>query len=897
MDRHLSDDLIIAGNQRVVEREYWLKKLSGDFQRGSIPYDVSGDAATQELRSIEHFTLPHSLACSCLRLANHSNYNLYLILCAGLVALISRHTRNLDIVIGSPVLQDDGTGELLNTVIPLRVQLSETMSFKQLLTQLKAVHLEGTKHQNYPIEMLAAHFGHDGHGSSFPLFEIVALLDEIHLKRFFHKTGPSITFTFGHTNINDDAMTTQITYNPALYEKQTIEHLFQQFTHLLTQALAHLDNLPLLDLEIATSEELYDLVHGSNRTPATFPEQATITQLFEETVAQFPHKVALQFGDTQVTYATLNNQANQLASVLRAKGTQPDTLIGIYTERSLEMVVGALAVLKAGAAYLPLDPGLPLERIKYMLEDSRAQIVLTQSSLAESLHLYDLVFFDHHKSLAGLETNLLPLHNSSSLAYVIYTSGTTGNPKGVMVEHRQVVRLLRNDAFQFDFNANDTWTLFHSFCFDFSVWEMYGALFNGSRLIIIPQSMTLDLSSYLALLKQEQVTVLNQTPGAFSRLLTEECRLETHTLTLRYIIFGGEALHPNRLQQWHHLYPQTRLINMYGITETTVHVTSKEITAAEIQMPISNIGRPIPTTSVYILDSKLQPVPRGMIGEIFVGGEGVARGYLHNPTLTQQKFIPDPFSPGERVYRTGDLGRWRNNRDIEYIGRADQQVKIHGFRIEIGEIEAQILKFPALTNAVVLPVEDAQSDLALCAYIVVKPHLTPSIVIFELKQYLQQVLPAYMFPAFIVPVSDLPLTSQGKLNKTALPDPKQFVDTGTHYLPPRNLLERQLVEIWAHVLQLPEEKIGIHDRFFDLGGNSFSVLELNNKVQAALHRTISVMSHFQYPTILSFVASLESSDGTQERAIQAEIEEATDGEETYSMMEELSRLAGGMQDE
>lgn len=893
MDRQLSLDVILAGNQRTTEREYWLKKLSGEFYRGSIPYDFAWSPQRPFRRTTEVFTLPHNLALSCLRLANNSDNNVYLILCSCLVILLHKYVSAADLVIGSPVLKNGSSGELLNTVIPLRVILQEDMTFRQLLTHVKEIYLEGIAHQNYPIEMLAAHFDYDGQGV-FPLFDLVVLLDNIHVQQPFRQSNVNMVLAF--KNDNNDAISLEITYNMDLYEKLTIERFFHQFIYLTGQSLEYLNERAICDLEVAAQDACHSLLYDLNRTEANFPEDATITQLFEETVRRFPQKVALQYDNVCLTYAELNSRANRLARLLRTKGSMPETIIGIYTGRSLEMVIGILAVLKAGAAYLPLDPNYPPERITYMLEDSQAQIVCTQSHLAGDLPVScDLIFLDDEANYHGSEMDEEASHTPGNLAYIIYTSGTTGRPKGVMVEHRQVVRLLRNDRFQFAFAEHDTWTLFHSSCFDFSVWEMYGALLYGGRLIVIPQAMTLDFSAYLRLLEKERVTVLNQTPGAFFRLAAEERKSEAHTLALRYVIFGGEELKPGRLNEWHQLYPDVALINMYGITETTVHVTYKEITRAEIQANISKVGRPLPTTSVYILDSRLKPVPVGMIGEIFVGGEGVARGYLNRPDLTRERFLENPFRQGDRIYRTGDLGRWSVFGEIEYIGRADQQVKIRGFRIEVGEIEAQIVTFPGVTNTAVVPVEDAHGERSLCAYIVCQSAIDSEQFVLALKEHLKRLLPIHMLPAFILPLAELPLTEHGKLDRHKLPDPRQFWEQGKQYIAPRNQLERQVVQVWAEVLQISEDKIGICERFFDLGGDSFLVLTLNNRLQEVLNRQISIISYFQYPTIQSFVSHIHSIGEDGEQVGSADEDPAS--VDTYSMLAELSQLAGGIQGE
>jgi amino acid adenylation domain-containing protein len=893
MDRQLSHDVILAGNQRTTEREYWLKKLSGEFHRGGIPYDFAWSPQHTLNRTTEIFPLPPDLTLACLRLANNSDNNFYLIVCSCLVILLHKYVSSSDLVIGSPVLKNEFSEELLNTVIPLRVTFQEDMTFRQMLIHVKEIYLEGIAHQNYPIEMLAAQFGYDGHGA-FPLFDMVVLFDTIHLQQPFRHSNVSMILAFKSDNANTISL--EITYNAALYEKVTIERFFRQFIYLAGQALEYRNDRAIRDLEVAAQEDCYRLLYGLNRTEAHFPEDATITHLFEETVKRFPENVALQYDNVCLTYTELNSRANRLARLLRARGGGPETIIGIYTERSLEMIVSMLAVLKAGAAYLPLDPNYPPERIKYMLEDSQALIVCTQSHLAGDLPAScDLILLDDEANYRESGSNEEALHTPGNLAYIIYTSGTTGRPKGVMVEHRQVVRLLKNDKFQFNFDEHDTWTLFHSSCFDFSVWEMYGALLYGGRLIVIPQVMTLDFSAYLRLLREERVTVLNQTPSAFFRLAEEESKSETHTLALRYVIFGGEELKPGRLSGWHQLYPDVALINMYGITETTVHVTYKEITQAEIRVNISNIGLPLPTTSVYILDSTLKPVPVGMIGEIFVGGEGVARGYLNRPDLTHERFLENPFRQGDRIYRTGDLGRWVNTEEIEYIGRVDQQVKIRGFRIEVGEIESQILMFPGVTNTAVVPVEDTHGERSLCAYIVCESSIDSEQLILNLKEQLKRLLPIHMLPAFLIPLAELPLTEHGKLNREKLPDPRQFLERGKQYVAPRSQLERQVVQVWAEVLQISEDKIGIHDRFFDLGGDSFLVLTLNNRLQEVLNQQISIISYFRYPTIQSFVSHIDSIGENGEQIGSAD--EETESVDSYSMMAELSQLAGGRQGE
>ncbi|SFJ97123.1 non-ribosomal peptide synthetase, partial [Thermoflavimicrobium dichotomicum] len=356
--------------------------------------------------------------------------------------------------------------------------------------------------------------------------------------------------------------------------------------------------------------------------------------------------------------------------------------------RSLEMIIGILGVLKAGGTYMPIDPAYPAERIQYMLEDSGARLLLVQkkamipeAGAAEKTLIWDEIDWTQEE-----KTNLVNISRPEDVAYIIYTSGSTGKPKGVMVEHRNVVRLLFNDRNLFDFSEHDVWTLFHSFCFDFSVWEMYGALLYGGKLVIVPSLVARDPKAFLDLLRREGVTILNQTPTAFYQLSQEEMKRVEADLMVRKVIFGGEALAPVQLKAWKNKYPSTQLINMYGITETTVHVTYKEITEQEMETNVSNIGQPIPTLKVYVLDEQKRLVPIGVKGEMYVSGDGVSRGYLNRPELTAERFVENPFVPGERMYKTGDLARWLPDGNLEYLGRIDHQVKIRGYRIELGEI-------------------------------------------------------------------------------------------------------------------------------------------------------------------------------------------------------------------
>ncbi|MDP4180346.1 MAG: amino acid adenylation domain-containing protein [Bacillota bacterium] len=519
------------------------------------------------------------------------------------------------------------------------------------------------------------------------------------------------------------------------------------------------------------------------------------------------------------------------------------------------MVVGILGILKSGGAYLPIDPGYPDERIKYILEDSGTCMLLSQSSLIDKLDFGGTIIDLQDAAAYGeTENNLENVNRPSDLAYVIYTSGTTGKPKGVMIEHRNVVRLLFNDRMQFDFNENDVWTMFHSYCFDFSVWEMYGALLYGGKLVVISRLMARDTMEFLGLLKKERVTVLNQTPAAFYQLAAEELMHPDSSLAIRYAIFGGDALKPVMLKDFKAKYPGTKLVNMYGITETTVHVTYKEITTYEIDRNTSSIGGPIPTMTAYVMDSGMRLLPVGAIGELCIGGDGLGRGYLNKPELTAEKFAANPYNPGEKLYRSGDMARRLLNGDLEYMGRIDHQVKIRGHRIELREIENRMLEHTLIRETTVIARDNAEGGKYLCAYFVSDNDIT----VGELRAYLMESLPDYMVPSYFIRIEKMPVTANGKIDRKALLETAGSIDTGVEYETPRNEAEEAIAGVWREVLGV--DRIGINENFFSMGGDSIKAISLINRVNKVLKANFQIKDLYVNQTIkqmFEFIASNE----------------------------------------
>jgi amino acid adenylation domain-containing protein len=582
--------------------------------------------------------------------------------------------------------------------------------------------------------------------------------------------------------------------------------------------------------------------------------------MFNEVAAQHAERTALTFGDQHLSYRELHAQASHLARLLRSLGVGPESLVGVFLERSTRAIVALLAVLKAGGAYLPIDPAYPRVRIATILDDARPAVLLTEEHLLQRLpaHGAHEILLDREIATgsfpedAGNESGAGP----ENLAYVIYTSGSTGKPKGVMVTQANVARLLSATAEWFHFNENDVWTLFHSLAFDFSVWEIWGCLLHGGRLVIVPFEVSRSPEDFHDLLLREQVTVLNQTPSAFYQLMTVDQTRPLSNLALRLVIFGGEALNFKTLQPWFsaHGDRQPRMINMYGITETTVHVTYREVTAADAANGAQSlIGVPIPDLQLYLLGDARQSVSAGDVGEIYVGGAGVARGYLNLPELTEERFIPDAFSgiPGARLYKSGDRARLMPDGEVEYVGRGDAQVKIQGFRVELGEIEVAIAAHEQIREVRMVVDTDATGTKRLVAYYVAQEGV--ALPARELSEYLTAKLPAWMMPSVYMQIRVFPLTPHGKVDYAALPAPTPgSARTGNEAR--ATDLEKVVAGVWRKVLGA--EHVGLDDNFFDIGGTSLLLVSVQARLQTLFNKRIPVADLFAYTTVRTLSESL-----------------------------------------
>ncbi len=687
--------------------------------------------------------------------------------------------------------------------------------------------------ENYPVDAAMR-----APGSGFQIAEV----------RASEKTNYPLTLVSGPGK----QMGLRLLFDPARVSATAAERIVAQLAGVL-EALPACEGALLGSLPLTTPHEDGRIRQEWNEPVARTPVPSSIPELFEAQAARRPDAPAVTFEGRSLSYGELNAQANRLARRLVACGVGPEKPVALYLERSAEIVAAVLGTLKAGAAYVPLDPVYPAARLEMILDDCQAGILVTTHALASALPRgrAKLLYLDDDSLASESAANLGVRIEPENAAYVIYTSGSTGKPKGVVVTHANVTRLMAATNEWYGFTENDVWTLFHSYAFDFSVWELWGALLYGGRLVVVPYLASRAPQEFYRLLVSESVTVLNQTPSAFMQLIQAEeaCGVDPG-LKLRLVIFGGEALDIGALRPWFERHPEVpRLVNMYGITETTVHCTYRPLSPADVDgVPGSMIGVRIPDLRIYIVDALGRLAPIGVPGEIWVGGDGVARGYLHRPDLTADGFVPDPFSgePGARLYRSGDCARYLDNGDIEYIGRLDFQVKLRGFRIELGEIEA-VLRERVAQAVVVLRGE------RLVAYVVGETA--------GLREHLAGRLPDYMVPAAFVQLEQLPLTPNGKVDRRALPAAEENALALGSYSGPRTPAEEMLVEIWQQVLRA--KRVGIHDNFFELGGHSLLATQLLARVETVFGVEVGVRALFEHPTVAGLAAVIEGARGIQ----------------------------------
>lgn len=874
--------------------DYWTEALCDLPEQLELPTDYPRSAVASYQGGSVSFPISRELHRQLNTLAQSNRATLFMVFQSAMAALFTNLGAGTDIPIGSPVSgrNDDSLDQLIgffiNTLV-FRVDTSDDPPFDELLQRVRERSLAAFEHQDVPFERLVETLNPPRSRARHPLFQVMLVLQNtpetslelpgVSSKLQLQSVGTAkFDLTFELTERRDmngepDGVDGLIEFSTDLFERRTAEAMAERYVRVLESAAIE-PSKTISQLDILTVHEREE-IRRQWSAPLPVTKQATLPQQFEEQVSRSPQSVAIVHDGLSLSYEELNERANRLAHWLITTGVGTGQIVALALPRSMDMVIGILAVLKAGAAYLPLDPEYPEDRLAYMMENACPVCLITSAHVLDRLpgsaNIRCLVIDESEQALRlqryskenpSDHERHRPL-TPQNAAYIIYTSGSTGKPKGVLVPHQNVIRLFDSTANWFQFDETDVWTLFHSYAFDFSVWELWGPLLYGGRLVVVPHTISRSPDDMLSLLVREGVTVLNQTPSAFYPLIQadrEQAEMG-QKLSLRYVVFGGEALELGRLADWYerHADDAPRLINMYGITETTVHVSYMELNR-NLALPGagSMIGEAIPDLRVYVLDAKLRPVPYGVTGEMYVAGAGLARGYWGRPDLTADRFVADPYGPpGTRMYRTGDLAKRLADGTLDYLGRSDHQVKIRGFRIELGEIESVLIRHEALAQAAVIVREDQPGDRRIAAYVVSKPggELSSGA---ELRHYAASMLPDYMVPGAFVFMDKLPLTPNGKLDRKALPAPDMAFDAdGRH---PRTPQEEVLCELFAEILGV--KRVGIDDGFFELGGHSLLAVRLISRVREALGKELSIAALFESPTVAGLVDKLEMGGGT-----------------------------------
>ncbi|MDP9120273.1 MAG: amino acid adenylation domain-containing protein [Acidobacteriota bacterium] len=915
--RRLRDEFL------AEQLEFWRRQMAGAPAKLELPTDRPRPALRTYHGTRLIFTMPPGLAEGLRGFSQNEGTTLFMTLLSAFDTLLHHYSGQDDVVIGSPVAGRNTVetekiiGFFVNTLV-LRARMGGDPTFRELIARIRDTVLSVYEYQDLPFDRLVEELRPQRDPSYGPLFQVMFSLQNtpipdpeleglvIDQEYIDNRTSQCDLILFA--GMQQGLLgTLQLEYNTDLFDDATIcrmqDHLLTLLEGILRQGAGrHLSELSMLTE--SERRQLLDVWGGpaagdrgaGEQLPGVEPNldctayAACLHELFAAQAARSPEAVAVIAPEGSLSYRELARRARLCSRRLRALGVGPEVRTALLAEPSLDMVVGILGILEAGGAYVPLDPSAPAERQSFVIADAAAQIVVADRKLLGSLpplpgstfgsvrivqlgHLGEeeahpgplpAAALDSPETLdavlATLPARAARHPDPRNLAYVIYTSGSTGQPKGVQITHHNVARLFAATRGTFRFGAADVWTLFHSYAFDVSVWEIWGALLHGGTLVIPPRWVAQTPEAFLDLLVDSQVTVLCQTPSAFRQLLQEiAARQRPPELALRTIVFAGEMLEPAMLRGWFERADKApcTLVNMYGITETTVHTTARVLSRADaFGPPASPIGLPLHDTRLHLLDSACGLVPVGVLGEIHVGGPGLARGYLGRPDLTASRFLPDPFARegGQRTYRSGDLARRLASGDIEYMGRIDTQVKIRGLRIELGEIEANLCHHPAVLEAAVTVVPDASQEKRIAAYFVARPGQTPGHA--DLRGFLKAKLPEYMVPAVFCAVESLPLTVNGKLDRTRLPAPDPGrPELDRAFVAPESATEILLAECWTDLLGI--EKLGIHDDFFELGGHSLLATRLVSRLRERLKLDLSARLIFHSPTIALMTAAIE----------------------------------------
>ncbi|HEX6288070.1 MAG TPA: amino acid adenylation domain-containing protein, partial [Herpetosiphonaceae bacterium] len=881
---------------------YWREQLTGAPPVLELPTDRPRPAIQTSSGALQSHVLPRDLADALAALSRREGTTLFMTLLAAFDVLLHRYSGHDDIVVGSPIAgrtraeTERLIGCFVNT-LALRTDLSGHPTFRALLHRVREVCLQAYAHQELPFERLVEELQPDRHPSHTPIFQVLFILQNeryaprdlpgLRLRMITEDTGAAAFDLAISLEEQPDGLSAVVQYNTNLFDAPTIARLLDHFHTLLAGIVADPD-LPIARLPLLSEAERQQMLYDWNATAAPYSRERCIHELIAECAMRTPEAVAVECGDQRLTYQELERRSNQLAHHLRALGVggcpQGETPVALCLPRSLDMAVALLGTLKAGGCYLPLDPSYPAERLRFMLADSQAAVLVTHRSLAatlyaENTHSARLVCLDADQAAISQEpdTPVDAAIFAEHPAYLIYTSGSTGRPKGVQIPHRAIVARSRAAVEHYALQPADRVLQFAALSFDVAAEEIFPTWLCGATLVFWPQPSLAAPHELQQFVAQARLTVLNlPTPywHAWIDELTRTPELLPHLegTRLRLVVVGSDQTAPEWLARWRQLVgPSVGWYNAYGPTEATITST---LYSADDDSYLTRgcvpIGRPIANTQLYVLDRLMQPVPIGVVGELHIGGIGLARGYLGRPDATAERFIPDPFARehGSRLYRTGDLARYRSDGNIEFLGRIDQQVKIRGFRIELGEIEAVLRQHPAVREAVVVACEE-RGEKRLVAYVVEQQNkeqrnkeASDSCSLFsvlcspqELREFLRQRLPEYMVPSVFMVLDALPLTASGKIDRKALPAPDLArLDRDTAFVPPRNAVEQVLADIWADTLDL--EQVGVHDNFFASGGHSLLAAQVIAQVREDFQVDLPLRCMFETPTVAGLAETL-----------------------------------------
>ncbi|MEH1955403.1 MAG: amino acid adenylation domain-containing protein [Nostoc sp.] len=874
----------LQSNDSFSEKVYWINKLSGELPETNLMLDYVRPLFSSGKKKSLSFDLSNDLSQTIIKLAKGSYFSIYLILVSALNILLQKYTRNNDVVVGIPVYETIGINCVNTKVIPLRTQVTPRLSFKDFLFQVKDATIAAYSHQNYNFDELIDLLELPTSLNRCPIFDIVVCLENIHNKSPLNQLNNDITISF---KVDCGSISADIEYKEHLFQDENIKFLSRYYSNILECCINQV-NTKISEIVFLKDFDQHQILTEFNYKTKQYPVTQTINQLFETQVSQTPNNIAVIHQQTQLTYQELNHQANQLAELLRKLGVTQGDFVGIFKDRDMNFLIAILAIYKAGGAYVPIDSTYPPNRIKYMLSNSEVRFLLTDFSLLNVLsdlvegcsELSSIICLDSiviaQTPLAkqtGLKIynkldfqqlsndNIEQVNHAADPAYMLYTSGSTGLPKGAIVRHDGAINHIYAQFDELELTQEFSFLQSAPSSTDISVWQFLAPLLIGGQTVIVDiETVAIPEQLFLAL-KSEKITVVELVPALFVGLLEYTSQLPIHQRklpNLKWMMVVGEPVSVSLVNRWLEIYPEIKIVNAYGPTEAaddiTQFIVDKPLPENQRTVPI---GKPLANLNLYILDGEMQLLPIGAPGEICVSGIGVGDGYWKNQEKTNFSFVTNPFTdvsqklPENRrdlIYKTGDLGRWLPDGNIEFLGRIDHQVKIRGFRVELGEIETFLCQHPNVRENVVVVRQDEPGNLQLVAYVVAKTEPVPSIS--ELRSFLKEKLPDHMLPSAFMMLENLPLAPSGKVDRKALPKPDNLrPELETAYVLPRNEMEHVIADIWQKILKV--EKVGIQDNFFDLGGHSLNVLQVYSKLRELYKADLVITDLFKYPTISS----------------------------------------------